>query len=329
MIHRQPRRATVVVLAAAVVLAGAVLALAGCASLVGSPDGLKFVGNLWVSGRSPDPAFLTYWNQITVENAGKWGNVERERDRMEWSELDRAYAYSREHGIPFRLHTLVWGRSQPAWLGRLSDEELRLEVEEWITLAGARYPDVELIDVVNEPFHALPAYEYALGGPGETGFDWIVTAFELAREHFPRAELALNEYGILRSESAARAYLRLVAILKERDLIDAIGVQAHRLEDVPTGTVRSNLAILAEAGLPIYITEFDLGITDDDEQARRMRELVTVFAENDQVRGITLWGYREGEIYLGSAYLLGADGTERSALRWLREFTAGAAPEAR
>ena len=54
---------------------------------------------------------------------------------------------------------------------------------------AARYPDVDFVDVVNEPLHAVPSYAAALGGAGATGYDWVLTAFEMAREHFPGAEL--------------------------------------------------------------------------------------------------------------------------------------------
>ncbi|MFP4551172.1 MAG: endo-1,4-beta-xylanase [Spirochaetales bacterium] len=225
---------------------------------------------------------------LESENAGKWGLVEWERDQMTWDELDVAYEFAREHGIPFRFHTLVWGRTQPAWLGRLTDEELRVEVEEWITLAGERYPAADFIDVVNEPLHVEPPYVWALGGPGETGFDWVITSFELARQHFPDAKLGVNDFDILKDEFAVRAYLKLITLLKERGLIDTIGVQAHGIEDVPAETIRGNLDRLAEAGLPIYVTELDLAIEDDARQAERMRELVTLFWEHPAVHGVTL-----------------------------------------
>ncbi|MFP4378329.1 MAG: endo-1,4-beta-xylanase, partial [Spirochaetales bacterium] len=45
---------------------------------------------------------------------------------------------------------------------------------------------------------------------------------------------------------------------------------------------------LAEAGLPIYVTELDLAIEDDARQAERMRELVTLFWEHPAVHGVTL-----------------------------------------
>jgi endo-1,4-beta-xylanase len=296
------------------------LGLAGCATSRAFPGRLEFIGNIWPNGITEDPTFLEYWNQVTVENAGKWGNAERVRNQMQFDDLDRAYEFAQANDIPFRLHTLIWGQSQPPWLGRLSPEELLNEVTQWMSLLGERYPNVDMIDVVNEPFNAPPAYMDALGGPGETRWDWIIFSFELARQHFPHARLGLNEYGILGSEDATAGYIRLVRALKERNLIDYVGLQGHYLEDVADEVIEANLLRLAHERLPIYITELDVGIDDDAEQAQRMEELITIFAGNRRVRGITLWGYKQDSIYKRNAYLLGADGSERPALTWLVEF---------
>jgi endo-1,4-beta-xylanase len=48
--------------------------------------------------------------------------------------------------------------------------------------------------------------------------------------------------------------------------IDAIGCQAHDACKIATATVKSNLDKLAATGLPIFITEYDIGLTDDAAQ---------------------------------------------------------------
>ena len=46
----------------------------------------KWLGNVI---NSTTPAnFITYWNQVTPENAGKWGSVENSQDVMQWGTLD-------------------------------------------------------------------------------------------------------------------------------------------------------------------------------------------------------------------------------------------------
>ncbi len=281
-----------------------------------------FIGTIWPNDLDSDPAFTTYWDQVTPENGGKWLHVERVRDEMQWSDLDTAYAVAKENGFPFRLHTLIWGRSHPLWLQSLSVEEQIAETEEWFALVAERYPDIDFIDVVNEPLHEEILNSETFGGWGETGLDWVITMFELAREYFPNAALQTNDYGILGSTALVEPYVRLIGLLKERDLIDAIGVQAHFLEDADRDLIKTNLDRLAETGLPIYVTELDVGRRDDDEQLEIVRDLMTIFAEHPAVRGVTTWGYLEGRTYNRSAHLLKVDGTERPALTWLREYRA-------
>ena len=279
-----------------------------------------FLGTIWPNNLDADPSFTTYWAQVTPENGGKWRNAEPERDRMNWTDLDNAYAVAKDNEFPFRLHTLIWGRSHPLWLLALSPEEQIAETEEWFALVAERYPDIDFIDVVNEPLHEEIFNADVFGGWGTTGLDWVITMFELAREYFPDAVLQTNDYGILGSAALVGPYLRLVTALQDRGLIDAIGVQAHGLEDADPELIRANLDRLAETGLPIYVTELDVGRRDDDEQLAVMSELVLIFAGHPAVRGVTTWGYLENRTYNRSAYLLRADGTERPALTWLREF---------
>lgn len=63
-----------------------------------------------------------------------------------------------------------------------------------------RYPNVDLIDVVNEPLHTRPAYADDLGGNGTTGWDWVIKSFEYARQYCPNAKLLINDYNIVAYE---------------------------------------------------------------------------------------------------------------------------------
>ncbi len=280
----------------------------------------KFLGN--VIGSSIPASYRLYWNQVTVENGGKWGVVEGTRNVMNWETLDLAYDFAKTNNMPFKLHTLVWENQSPGWIGDLPREEQREEVEEWISLLADRYPDVAIIDVVNEPVSAPAGYRDALGGDGETGWDWVITSFEMAREYFPNAELHLNDFGIIASsENKIIPYMEIIDLLKERDLIDGIGVQAHyfTVDDIPAATIKESLDQLATLGLPIYISELDFS-GDDQQQLERFEAKFPVIWEHSAVAGVTLWGYIEGQVWRDLPGLVRADGTERPAMEWLRNY---------
>lgn len=286
----------------------------------------KFLGN--ILGSELYRNFDDYWTQVTPENAGKWGSVEWGQDSYDWSELDLINTFAKKYGLTFKNHTLIWGSQQPGWISSLDSAEQREEIEEWMQLVGERYPNMSMVDVVNEPLHSQPDYKDALGGDGETGWDWVITSFELARQYMPdTTELILNDYNIFGSSQNTNQYLKIINLLNDRGLIDAIGVQGHYFEFVGDGysyevsTIKSNLDRLAEVGLPIYITEFDINEEDDDAQLESMKTYFPIFWEHSSVKGMTFWGFVEGDMWKENAWLISyPDYDERPALEWLREY---------
>ena len=291
----------------------------------------RFIGNALDMAVRPD--YKVYWNQVTPGNAGKWGSVEGVQDSYNWGPLDTYYNYALDNGFPFKHHTLVWGNQQPSWIASLDSASQRAQVEEWIKLVGQRYPSLSMVDVVNEPFHAVPSYAPALGGTGKTGWDWIVQAFTWARQYCMKGvKLILNEYNVLHDNTVTTNYLRLIDTLRVRNLIDAIGIQGHYFEFRSTAaaggyvygvaTIKANLERLVATGLPVYISEFDINEPVDSIQLANYQTYFPIFWDNRGVKGITLWGYVQGDVWQVNAYLLRTDGSERPAMKWLRKYVA-------
>jgi len=284
----------------------------------------KFVGNVISSGYSILSNFSNYWNQVTPENAGKWGSVQGSPGGgYTWTQLDNIYNYAKTNEFEYKHHTLVWGQQQPAFLVSLDTAAQYQEVENWIKETGARYPDADLCDVVNEPLHAPPVYKDALGGDGATGWDWVIKSFELARQYWSsNTKLILNEYNIINSSTATSNYLIIINLLKDRELIDGIGIQCHNFEinGPSTATLKNNLDKLAETGIPIYISEFDINEADDNTQLQKYQSIFPLLYEHPGVEGITLWGYVQYDIWQADAYLLTERYEERPAMEWLRNY---------
>jgi endo-1,4-beta-xylanase len=297
----------------------------------------KFLGN--VKSAYNDNNFANYWNQVTPGNEGKWGSVAATMDTTQWNwaGLDTIYNYAQQHHLIFKDHNLIWGQQQPSWISSLDSAQQIKYIETWIRMVGQRYPNIDMIDVVNEPLdgHNPPDgqngdanYEDALGGKGTTGWDWVINAFKLARKYLPHAKLLVNDFNILNSTSNTATYVHLVNLLKDRGLIDGIGVQGHRftLESADTSTVKSNLASLGATGLPVYVSELDLGnigntgTPDDNTQLQLYKKIFPILWKNPAVQGITLWGYKEGEMWQTTCYLVRSDNTWRPAMTWLAQY---------
>lgn len=282
----------------------------------------KFCGNITTRGQVRSD-FITYWDQITPENEGKWGSVEGVRNQMNWAGLDAVHDYAKQHGIPFKQHNFVWGAQQPSWISGLSQADQRAEVEEWIRLFCQRYPDTEMIDVVNEPPpHTTPPYSAALGGAGASGYDWIVQTFKWARQYCPSSILILNDYNTIEYGNDNSHFIDIVQRIQGAGApIDAIGAQAHAAFNISTDTVKGYIDKLASStGLPVYISEYDINLADDNKQKTVMQSQFTMFWTDPNVKGVTLWGYVEGATWQTNTGLMTSTGQMRPAMTWLMAY---------
>lgn len=303
------------------------------AQLSTNPD--KFLGNIttgWPGSMDYNGfKYSEYWNQVTPENGTKWGTVEGTRNSYYWSGADPAFKYAKEHGFPFKFHCLVWGSQYPNWIKNLSAEDRYKAIEKWMDKVKSKYPDLELIDVVNEAIDGHQADTYlmreALGGNGETGYDWIIKAFEMAHERWPNAILIYNDFNTFNWNTDQ--FIDLVRTLRDAGApIDAYGCQAHDLGGVSQNTFKSVMAKIQDAlKIPMYITEYDIGDTNDSNQKWNYQQHFPVMWEADYCAGVTLWGWMYGNTWIddkntGEKGISGIikNKKERSALTWLREY---------
>lgn len=286
----------------------------------------KFLGSLWQNWwnvNDADPYLGSLFNQVTPENAGKWGPVQRDDpDQWRWGPLDAMVSYAETHNMVVKQHAFIWGHphSVPDWV---TNDNAAEAADRWMETFANRYSGIQLIDVVNEAPHAAPSYKDALGGDGESGWDWVIWSYQRARLYAPTAKLILNDYDVLKRDGVMNTMIEIAHILQSDQLIDGIGCQAHFLEGTSASAVRQRLDTLyAETGLPIYISEFDLDISNHTNHRNRFSELFTVFWEHPAVRGVTLWGHVEGTMWREHGWLVSADGEERLAMQWLKGYLA-------
>lgn len=293
------------------------------AQLSTNPD--KFLGNITTSYSVDygNEKYYTLWNQITPENESKWASIEGNNDGWNWGGCDNAYNYAKKHNFPFKFHCLIWGAQYPGWLDKLSTEKQYEEIVEWMDAVKKKYPDLPMIDVVNEavPGHQPAPYKEALGGDGKTGYDWIIKAFEMAHERWPDAILIYNDYNTFQWQRSQ--FIDLVRTLRDAGApIDAYGCQSHDLTDMNVSSFKSAMVEIQNAlKMPMYSTEYDIGTSDDALQLQRYKEQIPYMWEADYCAGITLWGYIYGRTWTtdGNSGII-KDGKDRPAMKWLREY---------
>ena len=335
---------------AAVALAASTFSFAG----PGIADGAaKFIGNITQSGTAPGPndQFTQLWNQATAENGCKWGSVEGTRGRYNWGACDAAYNWAKNNGGHFKFHALVWGSQYPGWLNGLSVDETRKAITAWFDAVKEHYPEIEMIDVVNEairtgnnsyhsPYGKNNNIIPALGGDNNGDYAFITTAFKMARERWPKAILIYNDYNTVQWNKDQGIQL-IQTIKKNGAPVDAYGLQAHDMMSQGGGqggtggggvclninTLKSiTKEIWDKTQTPMFISEYDIATTDDNIQKQCYSEQISHFMENEHVAGITLWGYVYGHTWLdcngkapGCSGIL-KDGKDRAALAWLRDY---------
>ena len=311
-----------------ILLAAVMLSADAYAQLSSNQD--KFLGNIttgWPGSMDWDGfKYSDYWNQVTPENGTKWGTVQGGgKNSYSWTGADNAFRYAQQHGFPFKFHCLVWGSQYPNWIKDLSPEERYQAIVNWMDAAKKKYPDLQMIDVVNEAMNGHQNDTYlmseALGGAGETGYDWIIKAFELAHERWPNAILIYNDYNVLRW--GVDEFIGLVGTLRDAGApIDAYGCQAHSftLNECSKSELQTNLKRIQDAlKIPMYITEYDINYANDAQQEAKYKEQIPLFWEADYCAGVTLWGWFVGQTWEDNTGLI-KNKQERAALQWLREY---------
>jgi len=335
---------------AAVAFAASTFSFAG----PGIADGAaKFIGNITQSGTAPGPndQFTQLWNQATAENGCKWGSVEGTRGRYNWGSCDAAYNWAKNNGGHFKFHALVWGSQYPGWLNGLSVDETKKAITAWFDAVKEHYPEIEMIDVVNEairtgnnsyhsPYGKNNNIIPALGGDNNGDYAFVTTAFKMARERWPKAILIYNDYNTVQWNKDQGIQL-IQTIKKNGAPVDAYGLQAHDMMSQGGGqggtggggvclninTLKSiTKEIWDKTQTPMFISEYDIATTDDNIQKQCYSEQISHFMENEHVAGITLWGYVYGHTWLdcngkapGCSGII-KDGKDRAAMAWLRDY---------
>ena len=326
-------------LLSAALLGGAVNAVAG----PGLADGAaKFVGNITTRGQVRSD-FTQLWNQITAENECKWGSINTARGQFNWSGCDAAYNWAKNNGGHFKFHALVWGSQYPSWIKGKSASETKQIIEEWFDAVAKHYPDLEMIDVVNEAirtgnnsYHSdYPSTNIIAALGGDNGnYEFVAEAFRMARKRWPNAILIYNDYNTVQWQK--NEGIDLIQKLKKGGApVDAYGLQAHDMMSQGGGaggtggggsclsinTLKSTIEeIWNKTQIPLFISEYDIFTSNDNVQKQCYQEQISYFMENEHIAGITIWGYIYGATWNDGTSGIIKDNKDRPAMTWLKEY---------
>ena len=269
--------------------------------------------------------FLENFNSAVTENAVKWGNMERQKGKPNYSTIDAILAWTEANHIPIRGHNLFWGISQfvQPWVKELSDVELEQTLKNRAETITARYKGrFHEFDLNNEMVHGN-YYEDRLGsGITKKMADW-------ARTGDPEVKLFLNDYDILTGVKLPEYLAQIRRLLKQGVPIAGIGAQGHlHAETFDRVQLKNALDSLAQFHLPIRITEFNMPgqrskyykdrslVMTPEEEELKAKELVDYYKicfAHPAVEGILMWGFWEGANWIRPSSLFKNDWTPTPA----------------
>ena len=302
----------------------------------------KFVGNITTRGQIRSD-FGTLWNQITAENECKWASIEGTRGRYNFSGCKAAYNWAKQNGGYFKFHALLWGSQYPSWLEGLSVDETKTAIMNWFDAVKKEIPDPDMIDVVNEAirtgnnqYHSnYPKTKIIEAMGGDNGnYTFIVNAFKEARKRWPNAVLIYNDYNTVQWQK--NEGIDLINKIKQGGApVDAYGLQAHDMQNqggaangtgaggscLNINTLKSVIEeIWTKTQTPMFISEYDIFTSNDNEQKTCYEQQISYFMENEHIAGITIWGYIYGATWNDGTSGIIRDEKDRPAMTWLKEY---------
>ena len=242
--------------------------------------------------------------------------------------LERYLQYAKDNNMKVRFHTLVWHSQTSRWLFTenyskagnaplVSKEVLLKRMENYIRQVmecTSKYPGVIYAwDVVNEAvepnhnqkngYRVSDSLWYQIAGE-----EYVEKAFEYARKYsYDDAKLYYNDYNTYESRRTNAIY-NMASKLKDKGLIDGIGMQSHITMDYPSiSSYETALRKFASLGLEINVTELDMHNTQNtatafEKQAVRYADLFKVLVklkkEGIPITNVTFWGISDWDTWL-------------------------------
>ena len=213
---------------------------------------------------------------------------------LSFATIDPTLEWCQQNGMQMRGHTLVWHAQAPDWFfregytdnGKYVDREtmlFRMEsyIAQLMTHVQDNYPGVVYCwDVVNEAvdpdkgdkdsFFLCRTENDGVPNPWYVtiGEDYVEMAFTYARKYAAEdVKLFYNDFNTYQTEKRDAIYA-LCESLKEKGLIDGIGMQGYWGVDYPTiGVLEITIRKFAELDLEIHITELSVGVDEEDEES--------------------------------------------------------------
>lgn len=243
---------------------------------------------------------LKYCNSGVCGNQFKWSGIEPSgKNMLNYAPFENTFNWYTSVGWEMRAHNLLWGGNNstdyhciPQWVMNLSSnpKTMYAECKNRVVREVTRYKGkIKEYDVLNEPTHA----NYLQKIVGDS-INW--NCFKWAHEADPEARLYINDYNIIEWQDQTDNFVALVKkMLQNGAPISGIGAQCHIGSSVDLTNFKKRFDQLGQFGLPVKITEFDMGAKALTEQqyAGEISKMMRLAFSHPSIQGFIFWGISE------------------------------------
>jgi endo-1,4-beta-xylanase len=243
--------------------------------------------------------------------------TEPERGHFDFDAMDEAMSFAKEHNMKLMGHCLVYRNMQTGpwmnfrsaqcggWSARELDEILKEHIQAVVHHGGDTYYAWEVVNEPTNPTHN-GCWSRILGDD-----DYIVKAFQYAREANPNALLLLNDtfgQGGIDKERADEFFSLVERVKKKGAPIDVVGTEMHwelpQLRPTYLDEFKAFLDGARKLGVKVHITEMDVyqGSDDTPEAFARQKEVfynvVHTCLKDSNCIGFMTWGIADRYTWL-------------------------------
>jgi GH35 family endo-1,4-beta-xylanase len=261
-----------------------------------------------MSNNSYKNFILDHFEWAVCENEAKWEWNEPSRDSVSYSDADIIYNWCAANDITMRGHCLFW--EQPGhvqtWVQNLpyatypNSSQLLDEVDERIDSAVNHFKNKYVHWDVNNEMLSDDFYS-RLGEAGRVHMYQAANAIDPACKFFAN-EYAGNSFGGYDGWTYRN---RLNSLIGMGAPVEGIGIQGHMASPVDAQRYYDDvLEPLAEVGLPIFVTEFDVQQANVTQRANDLENFFRICFSHPSVEGIIMWGFWEDSQWRTDAYIV-------------------------
>ncbi len=262
-----------------------------------------------------------HFGLVVIENSLKWRALENDEGVRTYARADADVAWAEGLGLPVKGHAAMWGivppfssSGVPPWalarwaqptLSPAEQAALREALRGHVLDVVGRYRGrLSIWDATNETLQPFAQWFIERLGPGV-----VDDVFRWAHEADPEARLVFNEWIVevftgFPEPTAAMVRDRVRALVAAGVPVHAIGQQAHFVPGVAFAGLPADLSqrthiddyataldTLAEAGLPLHMTETNFIAPDDPERRAAQAEgILRLWWGHPAVEQIVFWG---------------------------------------